>query len=96
MKKNYSAIITRIIGCSTQAQLLYSSVTTPVMALIDFDRIALGPGESGIVKFKIGREHLALWNREMHQVLEPGEFKVMVGRPSADIRQYGIFWVTPN
>jgi beta-glucosidase len=70
-----------------------SSVTTPVMALKGFNRIALKPGESGIVKFKITSEHLSLWNREMKQVVEPGEFKVMVGSSSADIRQNGDLWV---
>jgi len=70
-----------------------SSVTTPVMALKGFNRIALKPGESGIVQFKITSEHLSLWNREMKRVVEPGEFKVMVGSSSADIRQNGDLWV---
>ncbi|MES2277868.1 MAG: glycoside hydrolase family 3 N-terminal domain-containing protein [Bacteroidota bacterium] len=70
------------------------SVTTPVMSLRGFDRISLKPGESGVVKFKVTREHLSLWNREMKQVVEPGEFKVMVGSSSADIRQKGSLWVT--
>jgi beta-glucosidase len=71
-----------------------SSVTTPVMSLRGFNRISLKPGESGVVKFSISREHLALWNRQMKQVVEPGEFNVMVGSSSADIRQKGSLWVT--
>jgi len=63
-----------------------SSVTTPIMALKGFSRINLKPGESGIVKFKIGPEHLSLWNREMKRVVEPGMFKIMVGSASDDIR----------
>ncbi|MDB5000725.1 MAG: beta-glucosidase [Mucilaginibacter sp.] len=63
-----------------------SSVTTPIMALKGFSRINLKPGESKIVKFKIGAEHLSLWNREMKQVVEPGMFKIMVGSASDDIR----------
>jgi len=70
-----------------------SSVTTPVMSLRGFNRISLKPGESGIVRFKINREHLSLWNRQMKQVVEPGEFKVMIGSSSADIRQNGNLWV---
>jgi beta-glucosidase len=70
-----------------------SSVTTPVMALKGFNRITLKPGESGVVRFKISSEHLSLWNRAMKQVVEPGEFKVMVGSSSADIRQNGNLWV---
>jgi beta-glucosidase len=63
-----------------------SSVTTPVIALKGFSRINLKPGESGTVKFKIGPEHLSLWNREMKRVVEPGMFKIMIGSASDDIR----------
>lgn len=61
-----------------------------------FDRITLKLGESGIVNFKIGPEQLSLWNREMKQVVEPGEFKIMVGSSSEDIRQNNSLWVTEN
>lgn len=70
-----------------------ASVTTPVMALKGFQRISLQPGESGTVNFKISGSQLSLWNREMKQVVEPGEFKIMVGSSSADIRQNGSLWV---
>jgi beta-glucosidase len=66
-----------------------SSVTTPVMSLKGFNRITLKPGESGLVHFTITSEHLSLWNRAMKRVVEPGEFKVMIGSSSADIRQNG-------
>jgi beta-glucosidase len=70
------------------------SVTTPGIALKGFERITLKPGESGVAHFKIGTEHLALWNREMKHVVEPGEFKIMVGSSSEDIRLKGSLWVT--
>jgi beta-glucosidase len=70
-----------------------SSVTTPVIALKGFNRITLKPGESGVVHFKITSESLSLWNRQMKQVVEPGEFNVMVGSSSADIRQKSSLWV---
>jgi beta-glucosidase len=70
------------------------SVTTPVKALKGFDRITLKPGESGTVNFKIGSEQLSLWNREMKHVVEPGEFKLMVGSTSEDIRQTSSLWVS--
>jgi len=63
-----------------------SSVTTPIIALKGFSRITLKPGESGEVTFDVGPEQLSLWNREMKRVVEPGEFKIMVGSSSADIR----------
>lgn len=70
-----------------------ASVTTPVMALKGFQRISLRPGESGTVNFKLSANQLSLWNREMQRVVEPGEFKIMVGSSSADIRQNGSLWV---
>lgn len=70
-----------------------SSVTTPVEALKGFQRITLKPGESGVVHFMLKAKQLSLWNREMKQVVEPGEFKVMVGSSSADIRLERSFWV---
>jgi beta-glucosidase len=70
-----------------------ASVTTPVKSLKGFNRISLKPGESGKVQFKLNHEELMLWNRQMKQVVEPGEFKVMVGSSSEDIRQRGSFWV---
>jgi beta-glucosidase len=69
------------------------SVTTPQMALKGFGRVNLQPGESQTLKFRIGPEHLSLWNREMKRVVEPGEFKIMVGSSSADIRLTDSLWV---
>jgi beta-glucosidase len=66
---------------------MVSSVTTPERALKGFSRVDLRPGESKVVDFKVGPEHLSLWNREMKRVVEPGRFKIMVGSSSADIRQ---------
>ena len=70
-----------------------SSVTTPIISLKGFNRITLKPEESGIVNFELGPEQLSLWNREMKRVVEPGEFKIMVGISSVDIRQKGSLWV---
>ena len=71
-----------------------SSVTTPIIALKGFSRITLKPGENKEVTFKVGPEQLSLWNREMKRVVEPGEFKIMVGSSSADIRQQGSLTVS--
>ena len=65
------------------------SVTTPILALKGFDRINLKPGESKTATFEIDEEHLFLWNQQMKRVVEPGEFRIMVGSSSADIRQSG-------
>jgi beta-glucosidase len=73
-----------------------SSVTTPAIALRGFGRIHLKPGESGMVRFVLEPDDLALWNRQMKRVVEPGEFKIMVGSSSKDIRQTGSLRVTAN
>ncbi|MDP9076828.1 MAG: glycoside hydrolase family 3 C-terminal domain-containing protein [Bacteroidota bacterium] len=70
-----------------------SSVTTPVKSLKGFKRISLKPGESGVVNFKLDNKELMLWNRQMKQVVEPGEFKIMIGSSSEDIRVRGSFYV---
>lgn len=70
-----------------------SSVTTPGLSLKGFGRVDLQPGESRVVHFKVGPDQMALWNRQMRRVVEPGEFKVMVGSSSADIRLTDSLWV---
>lgn len=67
------------------------SVETPHMALKNFDRIALRAGESRTVTFDLRHDDLALYNLKMEHVVEPGEFKVMVGAASNDIRLKGSF-----
>ena len=70
-----------------------SSVTTPVKQLKGFAKVALDPGEKKTVRFKLGPEDLSLFNRQMVHVVEPGEFKVMIGHSSEDIRLTGSFAV---
>lgn len=71
------------------------SVTTYEKNLRGFERIHLAPGQRRTVRFRLGPEDLALWNRQMRRVVEPGAFKVMVGSGSEDIRQQGGFEVQP-
>lgn len=73
----------------------YSSVTTYTQVLRGFERITLLPGESQQVCFKLDRQDLGLWNRENRFVVEPGDFEVMVGASSKDIRLRGSFCVKP-
>src|ERR1051325_4146944 len=62
-----------------------ASMTRPVMELKGFQRVTLQPGEKRRVEFVLGPEHLGFWNREMRYVVEPGEFRVMVGSSSAEV-----------
>jgi beta-glucosidase len=61
-----------------------ASVTRPVRELKGFQKITLRPGEKRRIEFTLTPEHLGFYNREMRFVVEPGEFKVMVGNSSAD------------
>ena len=60
------------------------SVTHPVRELKGFQRVTLRPGEKRRLEFLLAPEQLGSYNREMRFVVEPGEFKVMVGNSSAD------------
>ncbi len=48
--------------------------------------IALQPGETRQVTLAIRPESLALWNREMKRVVEPGTFTIMAGGNSQDVK----------
>jgi beta-glucosidase len=62
-----------------------ASVTRPVKELKGFQRLTLQPGEKKQVEFRLTPEQLGFYNREMKFVVEPGEFRVMVGSSSEDV-----------
>jgi beta-glucosidase len=62
-----------------------SSVTRPVKELRGFRRVTLAPGETKTVEFSLGFSELAFLNRDMHRVVEPGSFKIMVGGNSREL-----------
>lgn len=70
---------------------IISSVQTPNILLKGFERISLKAGESKKVEFSLTMSELSLINQEMQQVVELGEFEVMVGSASDDIRLRGKF-----
>jgi beta-glucosidase len=65
---------------------LVSSVTRPVKELKGFERLTLQPGETRTVRLEITPAHLAFWNIDMKFVVEPGDFLIMVGPNSQDVR----------
>jgi beta-glucosidase len=62
-----------------------ATMARPVKELKGFQRVTLQPGEKRRVEFVLDRQHLGFWNRQMRFVVEPGEFRVMVGSSSADV-----------
>jgi beta-glucosidase len=56
-----------------------SSVATPLQQLKGFARVTLRPGERRTVEFTLGPQELALLDRHLEPVVEPGTFEVTVG-----------------
>ncbi len=67
-----------------------STVVRPVKELKGFTKINLKPGEIKTVSFELGFKELKLLDRDMNWVVEPGEFRVMIGSSSEDIKLKGI------
>ncbi len=72
---------------------MVASVTRPVKELRGFRRIHLQPGERRTVEFRLSARDMALYDKNMKRIVEPGIFKIMVGRSSADILLEGEFLV---
>ncbi len=58
---------------------LISTLTRPVKELKDFARVSLNPGETKTVSFKITPDKLSYLNQDLKEVVEPGDFEIMVG-----------------
>ena len=63
-----------------------SSVIAYDSVLRGFERVSLQPGESAEVTFVLTPEDLQLLDRYMRWTVEPGEFELLVGSSSQDIR----------
>ena len=63
-----------------------SSVIAYDSVLRGFERVSLQPGESAEVTFVLTPEDLQLLDRDMRWTVEPGEFELLVGSSSQDIR----------
>ena len=63
-----------------------ATVARPLMELKGFQRIHLKAGETKKVKFQITPDMLSMLDENMNRVIEPGEFKIMIGASSTDIR----------
>ena len=68
----------------------FASVARPVTELKGFQRIHLAAGESKMVSFVINPEMLSMLDINLKKVVEPGEFRMMVGASCKDIRLRGI------
>lgn len=66
-----------------------SSITTYEKNLRGFERITLEPGETKSISMLITPKDLSLLDIDMKRVVEPGDFNIMVGASSTDIRLNG-------
>jgi beta-glucosidase len=65
---------------------MLASVSRPVMELKGFQRIHLNAGESKTISFNISPDMLSMLNKDLKTVVEPGDFRIMIGASSRDIR----------
>jgi len=72
-----------------------ASVVRPVKELKAFRKVHLEPGQTASVRFEIDREMLSFYNDQLQWVAEPGEFDLMIGAASDDIRLRTAFELLP-
>jgi beta-glucosidase len=64
-----------------------ASITRPVKELKGFEKVYLLPGEQKTVSFSINKQLLQFYKESMDDwITEPGEFDIMIGSSSKDIR----------
>ena len=63
-----------------------SSVTRPLKELKGFKRVTLKPGESRTVTFDLTPHSFEMWGSDMKRVVEPGDFTVMTGPDSMNVK----------
>lgn len=72
-----------------------STVYTPAQQLKGFEKVSLMPGEKKTVSIKLDKRSFAFYSVEAHDwQVESGEFKIMVGASSRDIKLSSSVYVT--
>lgn len=74
----------------------FGSVVRPVLELRDFQKVKLNAGESKTIEFTIDKEKLSFYNDKIEWIAEPGDFEVMIGASSADIKLRSNFELLAN
>ena len=70
-----------------------ASVSQPLLQLKKFDRLSIAKGETRKVEFILTAEDLAIIDRNMKSVVEPGDFDIMVGGSSDNLPLRGVLTV---
>lgn len=66
---------------------IYSTSTRPVKELRKFRQVELQPGQTETVSFELTQEDLKYYDHELNYVCEPGEFEIMIGPNSHDVKK---------
>ncbi|HAO46003.1 MAG TPA: beta-glucosidase, partial [Chitinophagaceae bacterium] len=72
---------------------MVGSITRPVKELKGFQKIFLKAGETKTVSFKISTEDLKFYNADLKYDWEPGEFQIMIGANSRDLKPVTVNWI---
>lgn len=70
---------------------LVSQPVRPVKELKDFKKLMLQPGEKKTISFTITKDKLAFYNDKLERITQPGDFTLMIGSASDDIRLQDTF-----
>ena len=65
---------------------VYASIIRPLKELKGFKKVFIKAGESVTLDFEITSEMLKFYNYELDYVCEAGDFEVMIGRNSSDLK----------
>ena len=65
---------------------LVASISRPIKELKGFQRIHLAKGESKEVTFDVTPDMLMFYNADMQRVVEPGDFDIMAGPDSRNVK----------
>lgn len=69
------------------------SVVRPVKELKGFKKVSLNPGASATVNFSITTDMLRFYNKDLKYDWEPGEFIIMIGTNSNEVKQARVKWM---
>ncbi|MEQ7921319.1 beta-glucosidase BglX [Xanthomonas sp. WHRI 1810A] len=69
---------------------LAASISRPVKELKNFEKVMLQPGEEKVVTFTLTEEDLKFVNPSLKYAAEAGDFKVMIGLDSVDVKEAGL------
>lgn len=64
-----------------------ASISRPVKELKNFEKVMLQPGEEKVVTFTLSEEDLKFFNPSLKYAAEAGDFKVMIGLDSVDVKE---------